>query len=54
VPALRAAIERLLDDRELRERLGAAAHEKAVRLWSADTAAQALSAAYRDASAEAA
>ncbi len=45
---LRAAIERLLDDRELRARLGAAARAKAEREWAAEPAAQALLAAYRE------
>lgn len=47
VPALRAAIERLLADPELRARLGAAAREKAIREWSWNTAADALLDAYR-------
>jgi glycosyltransferase involved in cell wall biosynthesis len=47
VPALRAAIERLLADAELRERLGRAAREKAQREWSAEHAGSALLALYR-------
>jgi glycosyltransferase involved in cell wall biosynthesis len=47
VAALRSAIERLLGDRELRERLGAAAREKARREWSADVVADALVGLYR-------
>lgn len=43
---LRAAVERLLGDVELRGRLGAAAREKACREWSAETAAKALLDAY--------
>jgi glycosyltransferase involved in cell wall biosynthesis len=46
---LRAAIERLLGDRELRERLGAAARAKAVREWAAGAAAESLVAAYSEA-----
>ena len=46
VPALRAALDRLLDDGELRARLGAAARERAV---SFDAAAAALYAAYEEA-----
>ena len=42
VPALRAAIVRLLDDAELRARLGAAAREKAQREWSWDAVGGAL------------
>ena len=49
VHALRAAIERLLDDPELRDRLGRAAREKAVREWSPDAAGKALAAAYAEA-----
>jgi colanic acid/amylovoran biosynthesis glycosyltransferase len=45
--ALRAALERLLDDAELRARLGAAARERAP---SFDTAADALVAVYEEAS----
>jgi len=47
--ALRGALERLLEDAELRARLGAAAREKARRELSLDAAAQALVAAYEDA-----
>lgn len=43
---LRDGIERLLDDRELRARLGAAAREKAQRDWSWEMAAESLIAAY--------
>lgn len=43
---LRAAIERLLGDAELRARLGAAAREKAKREWSAERSADALVDAY--------
>jgi len=49
VPALRAALERLLGDAELRARLGAAARAKAQREFSLDAAADALVAVYRDA-----
>jgi glycosyltransferase involved in cell wall biosynthesis len=45
-PALRAAIERLLDDRELRERLGAAARERAAATLAPGAEAQALVRAY--------
>ncbi len=44
--ALRAAIERLLGDRELRTRLGAAGRERAIRLYGRDVAARATLAAY--------
>ena len=47
VGALRAAIERLLADDELRVRLGAAAREKAEREWAADVVADELVALYR-------
>lgn len=47
--ALRAAIERLLGDPELRARLGAAAREKAQRELSFDVAAERLEAAYEEA-----
>jgi hypothetical protein len=47
VRALRAAVERLLGDGELRRRLGSAAREKAVREWSTAAAAHSLSDAYR-------
>jgi glycosyltransferase involved in cell wall biosynthesis len=43
---LRDAIERLLEDRELRERLGTAAREKARAEWSWEVAARVLVAAY--------
>jgi glycosyltransferase involved in cell wall biosynthesis len=49
VPALRAALERLLGDAELRSRLGAAARAKAERELSLDAAAEALVAVYREA-----
>jgi type III pantothenate kinase len=49
VPSLRAALERLLGDAELRARLGAAAREKAWRDFSFDAAAAALVAAYEEA-----
>src|SRR5205823_765280 len=49
VVALRAALERLLGDRELRARLGAAAREKAHREYSRTAAADALLAVYRTA-----
>jgi glycosyltransferase involved in cell wall biosynthesis len=45
---LRAAIERLLGDAELRRRLGAAAREKARREWSREAQADALLAAYTE------
>jgi len=45
--ALRTAIERLLDDPELRARLGSAAREKAVREWSRAASSAAQVAAYR-------
>jgi glycosyltransferase involved in cell wall biosynthesis len=47
VRALRAAIERLLGDAELRERLGRAAREKAQREWSTERAGNELVALYR-------
>lgn len=47
--ALRAAVERLLADHDLRERLGAAARERAVREWSWDACTTATLALYRDA-----
>jgi len=47
VAALRAAVERLLGDDELRARLGGAAREKAEREWSADVVAGELVALYR-------
>jgi glycosyltransferase involved in cell wall biosynthesis len=46
---LRAALERLLDDAALRERLGAAAREKARREFSFAAATAALAAAYGEA-----
>jgi len=46
VPALRAALERLLGDGELRARLGSAARAKAQRELSFDVAATELLAAY--------
>jgi glycosyltransferase involved in cell wall biosynthesis len=49
VPALRAALERLLGDGELRARLGAAAREKAERDLSFHAAATALITAYEEA-----
>ena len=45
---LRAAVQRLLGDEELRRRLGAAARERA-RSWSHESAASALQAAYASA-----
>jgi colanic acid/amylovoran biosynthesis glycosyltransferase len=47
--ALRAAIERLLDDADLRRRLGEAGRASARERWSWDAATQATLAAYRDA-----
>lgn len=49
VPALRAALERLLGDATLRARLGASARAKAEREFSLDAAADALVAAYGEA-----
>jgi glycosyltransferase involved in cell wall biosynthesis len=49
VAALRAAIERLLGDAELRARLGRAAREKAEREWGRDAAAAALRTVYDEA-----
>jgi colanic acid/amylovoran biosynthesis glycosyltransferase len=49
IGALRAALERLLGDSALRERLGAAAREKAQRELSLDAAAAALQAVYEEA-----
>ena len=49
VPALRAALERLLGDPELRGRLGAAARAKAEREWSREAMADALVRVYEDA-----
>ena len=48
-PALRAALERLLEDPELRERLGRAGREKAEQELSWDAATRATISAYRDA-----
>jgi glycogen synthase len=50
VAALRAALEGLLDDAELRRRLGAAARERARTRFSWDAFTDATLAAYRDAS----
>jgi glycosyltransferase involved in cell wall biosynthesis len=47
-PALRTALERLLKDRELRERLGAAARERARERFAWDEATRATIEAYRD------
>ena len=49
VAALRAALERLLGDAELRARLGAAAREKAQRELSFDVAADGTRAVYEEA-----
>jgi len=49
VAALRAALERLLGDAELRARLGAAAREKAQQELSFGVAAERLAAVYREA-----
>ena len=46
VAALRAALERLLQDAPLRERLGAAARARAAERWSREAEARALVAAY--------
>jgi glycosyltransferase involved in cell wall biosynthesis len=48
VRSLRAAIERLLGDRELCERLGAAARRKAEREWSWEAATDALLRVYQE------
>ena len=48
LPALRAAVERLLGDAELRAQLGAAGREKAIRELSRAAAAEALLAAYEE------
>ena len=48
VAALRAAIERLLGDADLRAHLGAAGRERACERLSAETAARATAAAYRE------
>jgi glycosyltransferase involved in cell wall biosynthesis len=44
--ALRAAMRRLLEDAELRERLGAAARRQARERFSAEAAARAMISAY--------
>jgi glycosyltransferase involved in cell wall biosynthesis len=49
VLALRAAVERLLGDAQLRARLGAAARAKAQREWSLEAAGESLRAAYAEA-----
>jgi glycosyltransferase involved in cell wall biosynthesis len=49
VAALRAAVQQLLRDPELRARLGAAARAKAQREWSAEAAGESLRAAYAEA-----
>jgi glycosyltransferase involved in cell wall biosynthesis len=49
VPALRAAIERLLGDAELRERLGSAARAEARARFSRKREGELLAAAYRNA-----
>jgi glycosyltransferase involved in cell wall biosynthesis len=46
VQALRAALERLLQDPDLRRSLGSAAGEHARRKWTAEAAAEALRGAY--------
>ena len=51
--ALRAALERLLGDAPLRERLGAAARERARERFSWDASTEALVVAYRSGSAAA-
>jgi glycosyltransferase involved in cell wall biosynthesis len=48
VPALRAALEQLVRDRELRARLGAAARAKAMREWSREAMADALVRVYEE------
>ena len=49
VAALREAIERLLGDAELRERLGAAARERAAQRFSLEAAAVEQQAVYAEA-----
>jgi glycosyltransferase involved in cell wall biosynthesis len=49
VAALREAIERLLGDAELRERLGAAARERAIERFGLPAAANSLASAYAEA-----
>jgi glycosyltransferase involved in cell wall biosynthesis len=49
VPALRAALERLLDDADLRRRLGAGARERARTLLSWPAVTDATIRAYEDA-----
>lgn len=49
VASLRAALERLLGDPELRARLGAAARAKAEREWSREAMADALVRVYEEA-----
>jgi glycosyltransferase involved in cell wall biosynthesis len=49
VEALRAALERLLADRDLRRRFGAAGRERAARLLARDTVTDALLDVYREA-----
>ena len=46
---LHGALERLLSDPALRRRLGAAAREKALHLWTPEQTASALVAVYEDA-----
>jgi len=52
-PGLRDAVRGLLDDRGLRDRLGAAARKKAKREWAADAAAELLITVYSEARATA-
>jgi glycosyltransferase involved in cell wall biosynthesis len=49
VPALRAALERLLGDADLRRRLGAAGRERARTVFSWPAATEATLAAYAEA-----
>jgi glycosyltransferase involved in cell wall biosynthesis len=49
VSALRAALERLLEQADLRARLGAAARQKAQHEFSFDASTEALLAAYAEA-----